>query len=179
MNILRPADRRRTRLNEFEENINVFKQDIKNVKDAVVPDEEYRARVKARIEYAMYQKTPELVFNTLQGRFESNVVLPDAIDFAMLGYLFGVDEIVDRIVDRVKANGHPAGLPASERAKCIEKLQAQLRSAERDAEIEALRLEAAGHTILRREDADVEVLLEVWSNLPADAPQSASAAIRA
>ncbi len=175
MEILRPGRLPRQALADIEKKISALLREIEMIGNAPVPDEELRARLKTFLEREVYSRTPEQQFSTLRGPRPGFAVLPDAINFATLAFLFGVDQVADMIMAKIVATGEPAGLPAAERAKRVAELRSQVRAAEHAAEIEALKLEDAGYSVLRHENADPEMIFEVWANTTADASQRVSA----
>jgi len=80
----------------------------------------------------------------------------------MLLYLLGTEELVKRIMERISKTMPTAGLPAEKRPAKIAELEAKRVRLLEAEELEILRLEEAGHTIVRREAADAKVLLRVW-----------------
>jgi len=57
------------------------------------------------------------------------------------------------------------GITQQERAERISALNRQVADSERAEEIEIMRLEAAGHEVLRRGDADPALLLKLWDEI--------------
>jgi hypothetical protein len=65
-----------------------------------------------------------------------------------------------------RANPAKAGLPAAERAARLSKLSREIAAFEEQEEHEALKLEARGYIVPRREDVDVALLVRLWSEPP-------------
>jgi len=157
----------RKKLDGLEKKIADLKASIDDVRNAPVSIEDVRERVKQKLVDEMYSRTPEndfLSFTQAQGGFAT---LPASIGMAQLCYLHGLEAVLDLIMGRIKASRLSSGIPLADRPKKIAALQVQLRQAQVDAELERLRLEAAGHKILPSVDADPAVLLELWADLPA------------
>lgn len=141
---------------------------IRDTTSAEIPLDEVKIRLRAAIDAAMYNLTPELPFEefaqdgAIAGR---PAMLPVDLRLSDLAYLLGPEKIVDLIADRLAARGSEAGLPAVQRADRLTELRKELDKLERAEEVEILQLEAAGHTILRREDARPDLLFDIWGKL--------------
>ena len=168
MNIIREGNAERSDLDKDEAQITSLQLQKKSVLNACIPHDETRARLARDLASKVYRHGPANTFEMFQGGAHPEyAVLPDVFNVGQLVYVLGADFLLDAIMSKIEANSRPVGLSAEKRAKRIEELDAQLRKAERDAEIEALRLEDIGFTVVRREDADPAVLLDVWATLAA------------
>jgi hypothetical protein len=180
MKLIRPGDDLRGSLDLLEQQICDLKNEIDQTQDACVPLEETRARLRMRIEGRM-----DRIGGNPFGNFQSGertfgyAMLPDVFQFEHYVWLVGIEQVLDQIMAKFESAGQKTGLPVAERAARIAELQALLRAAEGAAEIAALDLEAAGFMVLRRADADVSTILQVWKNMPATAPEKASAVTKA
>lgn len=79
--------------------------------------------------------------------------------------LIGKDEIARLARERMRPFAND-GIPPAARAESIAALRAKLVALEEAEEREIIALEAAGHTVIRREDADVATLLRIWEEAP-------------
>lgn len=177
MNILKAGMRERAALDKLESQLAGVMAEMERIAKERVPHEETRERLKRAIERDVYRRVPEGYFNSFQNADERYTGGESGdrgfITLGDLAYLIGVDTLLDMMMTRIKANGESVGLPASERAKKLQELRGQLHELERKVEFEVLRLEEAGHTILRRRDADVAVLFEVWAEKAGDVTKAA------
>jgi hypothetical protein len=73
--------------------------------------------------------------------------------------LLGEDEIVARLTAGLNGDG---ALSTPDRAKRLAELRAKLRDIEQREEVETLRLEGQGWTVVRRADASPQTCLGVW-----------------
>lgn len=171
MNILRPGNEARRKLDELEALVEGAIKEIKAVENAPLPRAEAMAALRGEIESRM--KNRGTVVSRLSGLTANyRPTMVDAIVAAGaepltlvdLAQLFGVEEIVAK-VDHVIAPRvrDQTCLPSAKRAAKLNDLRTALRERQDAAEREAMRLEAQGHTILRRAELiDPEMLLETW-----------------
>lgn len=178
INYLQPGDPRLAGREKFLRASDSAKAEIRTIQDAPTSIAETRTKVKAAIDAKLAQIS-ENPFGLFQGTGEvlGWAKLPD-LDFGLYLRLEGPENVLKKIIATIEAAGRPVGLPAAERETRIAELKLQARAAEIGAEREALRLEGAGFSVLRRPDADLDLLLEVWgeSTAPAAAAQPAAAA---
>ena len=162
-NICRTDNPVRTTLEKIQREISTLSAEIEQTERAYLPYEETRANLLHFLKEDQYQRVPEKHFESFQSPFSRNWELPRELSLVHLAYLMGPDALVDRIMERIGANGQPVGLPAAERQKKLAELQAKLRRLMESEEVETLRIEKLGWVVLRREDADVQVILDVWA----------------
>lgn len=131
---------------------------------------EVRVALLAVIKSVMYRNTPENFIESytsgaLAGHnLEMTGPLSLSAFVAHQAYLLGEDEVVDRYIARLKSAGKLGKVSAAERVARLGKLRTRLRELEIAEERAVLELERLGHVILRRADADPDVLLEVWGD---------------
>ena len=139
-----------------------LKNALASINQAPRPASEVRAALVEVFKHAEYATSAADPFETLV-RDIVTPVLPAEVGLGLLVYFIGAEELADRALKRLVI---PAGaLSMDERLKKRSQTEAQLLYAEREEEREILRLEAAGHAVLRREDASPEVLLAVWGEV--------------
>lgn len=163
LDFLRSGAAPREKLDRLEKKIADLKVSIDDVRDAPIPLDDVRARLKVRLAGAVYWKTPENDFQSFTQAEAGFASLPQSIGLEHFCYLYGIDHVIDLIMSRIKASGYKPGLALAARPKRIAELQRELHQAEVDAETETLRLEAEGYTILRRLDANLDVMLAQWN----------------
>jgi hypothetical protein len=174
--ILRKGASTRRALDGIQADIVATCDAIQALKGSLLPLEETRDLVLDSINRAIYANPPENVFQAFQNRVgdrgfpsvyvhtinKEDVSIP-VFGIGTLAWLEGPEVLADKIVARLKKNGRAVGLPEEKYTVELEKSQTKLDQLERDEEIETLRLEAAGHVILRRESARPEIVFQVWS----------------
>jgi hypothetical protein len=165
--ILRTGDPARKKLDGIESAIAEAKAEIDATDRAPLTHRETAARIKRAIDSNIAQYATAYRFSALQSSDEQTAqaakVVSQSLSLCEIAYLIGTDAVVSSIMKRIEDNGGEVGLPFAERAKRIATLQGKLRTLERDCEREALRLEAQGHVIIRREDCDVTEVIAVWA----------------
>jgi hypothetical protein len=82
---------------------------------------------------------------------------------AMLVAVVGEQRVVDILMSQRKASGKPFGMGAEQRTKRKREIAETLREQCILEELETLRLEAQGFTVIRRRDIDGRLVLEVWA----------------
>lgn len=97
--------------------------------------------------------------------FRPDRLTPHSIDH-LIGQALqavGQEHAVENLIACYMPDDYAPGLPAKERATKIAELRAQRRKLEIDEEREADRIEReTGTVVLRRDDVDIDVLLQVW-----------------
>lgn len=161
MNILLASHPDRRVLDKIRSEIAGLQAEIVAVADARLPFEEVRQSLRDQLE-ANWANKPAAYFHgyTYPG---GDRRIPDAINFGFFVFLFGVDTLVDMIMRRLESAGGPFGLPAADRAAKLAGLKDKLEALECDEEREVLRLEAVGHTVLRRADARPDLVFDIWA----------------
>ncbi len=167
MNWLEAGAEPRKKLDSLEAEIADLKASIDGVRNENVSYDDLSKRLTDALSSEVHWRTPENDFNSFI--LAAGIAGPRApeIDMARLCYIFGKVQIRDLILQRIKASPLKPGTPLADRPKKIAALQVRLRQAQIDAELERLRLEAAGHKILPGVHADPAILLELWAGLPA------------
>lgn len=169
MNILTSGNVARSIMDGIESKIADLRVEIKQTREANLTPEETRVRVKSLLNEAMFNQPPGNHFEHLQSVDSTGYHPLTKISISDLCYIFGEENIADRIMARIVANGQKVGAPLKQRSGLLADLAAKLKGLERECEIEACRLEASGDAVvLRRVDADIEVILGVWATLGAD-----------
>ena len=174
MNILKPDSAERKILDGMESAITALQAQIKSVQGAPCSLDETRARIRSALDSLTYKDPPGPGLLAFCSADVTYGTLP-VFGLAFYVWLRGAEEVTDEIMERLREEAPPAGIPAAERAERLDALSAELRNAETEAEFEALRLEAAGHVVLRRADAAPQVLLAVWAQLDQRALEQAAA----
>jgi hypothetical protein len=151
----------RQALDRLQAEVVVTNDAIKFLGLSLLPLEETRALLLEHLKRAMYTNTPENAFLLFQIR-GGDLALPSVLGIAELAWIETPEVLVDKIMQRIKANGRDVGLPAAKHGAELGRLRAKLDQLEYDEEAEVLRLEVAGHSILRRETARPEILFKVW-----------------
>lgn len=167
MDFLEMDDEARSKLDALREKAENLKVSIDSVRNANVSYADLSQRLAASLSYEMQYSDAQNDFNAFILADYGGKVLPRSIDIGRLCYLFGPDQIRNLIMERIKASPLKPGMPLADRPKKIAELQRELRQAEIDIERETLRLEGAGHKILRHVGAPPDVLLALWAELPA------------
>lgn len=139
---------------------------------ALLAIEDARQRLEFEID-SMMKVSSEALFEDLRVP-DRHFKLSGEVHFHDLIALLGRDAVIDRIMGLIKSGrtGKLAGISNSKRKSMLEQLRTELLQLCRDEELEVLRLEAAGNTILRRGDADLDVLLQVWAEMDTE-PEAA------
>jgi len=166
MEILRAGATQRRKLDGLESRLLAIADEIAKTESVLFPAEMAREGLRRALETMMHDHP-----SSLAEGFQSPIEAPSlrvkgGLQWWDLANEFGIDFVLDRFMKRA-VTGDRVGLPPAQRAKRIEELRAETLAIERAIEIEALALEAAGHTVLRRADADLSVLFEVWAGLEA------------
>jgi hypothetical protein len=158
LNILRSGAKARAKLDKLQAEIAVNAIELAAAEGAPVSIEEARTRLNNALEWPVQQAA--LAFESLLVRTPGHVQLPTAMGVGEWAYLQGADAFVESILVRIAGK---AGVPAEKRAEHINALRQTLLRLQIAEEHEVLDLERCGHTVLRRSNADLTVLLEVWS----------------
>lgn len=161
LKILRPGEAARANLDKVQEAIDTVRADIRETEKANVPLDEARERLLAVIDKGSDRAAR--AFASLLSHDYHYVNPPAQLGLAELAYVFGRDEFVDQVMLRVESTCPVLGLPAAERQTRLAELRAEQRELELTEEYAVLELEKQGHVVLRRADADLEILLEVWA----------------
>jgi hypothetical protein len=163
-------------LDKTRAQILVIVDQIKALRGAPLAHEETRARIVVGLEGAIYERSPENKFFEIQagadgaGRFDwpastlAGAVIFDLnqFGFADLAWLFGPEAVADMVMKRLKDRGPAPGLAAAARTVRLAELNAERVRLELAEEAEILKLEAAGHVVLRRADMDPALVLSKW-----------------
>lgn len=167
--LLNTGDPRRRKLDELQKKIGEIDTEIASIENAPLTADDIRARVAAAVDREL-ETHPHAGLRAFAlpgheaGLFTPPAAYSPLVNLATLAIVCGRDSLVDNIVRHATAAPYaPAGLPLAERAPRIEALKAKRRALERAEETEALRLEAQGAVVVRREDVDVELLLQLWA----------------
>lgn len=166
MEILRPNDPGHATLNALREQIAAKRKEIAAVERAPLPDEDRRARIRAWLDERVRR------LSETSGTFASANPVPELRDasleklagmgVAMLALMFPKkleEALLESIPDKI-----PAGLPKCDRIAAIAQLQDEIEALERNEEAETLRLEDAGHVVIRRRDMSPELVLQIWAS---------------
>ncbi len=128
---------------------------------------EVRAALLVVVKAAVYRNAPESVFELYTTgeapEFDAMDRLSLSAFVAHQAYLMGEEALVDRYMALLKAAGRFGNVSSKERDARLAKLRTRVRELEIAEERSILEIERVGHVILRRPDADPEVLFEVWS----------------
>jgi hypothetical protein len=153
----------RQALDRLRDQIQATRKTISEISSAPVPADEVRARLEKAIAAAVYAQVPENSFESFAGADHNYGTLPVELKFTDLAYLFGTEAVTELILKRISARDRKAGLPSAKRVVKVAELAAQLEDLERQEELEILRMESAGHAIVRRADASPELLFQIWA----------------
>lgn len=182
---LRQGAQARQALDRLQVEIAATEGAIETLKGAPLPLEEVRERLLGMIKDGIRQWQPADAFSRLQDRIYDpriagrvrgvidtltgeEFLLTQPMSIFDLAWLDGPEVLADMIMTRIKANGRPVGPPLAKYTAEMERLRTKLDGLERAEEIETLRLEAAGHVILRRENVQPDLLMRIWSEQQVD-----------
>jgi hypothetical protein len=153
----------RKELDKIQAEIARVEAEAKATKDAALTHDETRGRLLSALQGAIHNATPELKFREIQAGYGSGGGFhSQGFGLADLAWILGPEAIADAIMKRLKEGGPQPGLPSGARAGRLSELSAQRIRLLREEEIEILSLEAAGHVILRRMEADPAIAFSVW-----------------
>jgi hypothetical protein len=158
---LRKGASERKALDQLQVDIVATGDAIESLGRSLLPLEETRALLLEHLKRAMYANTPENAFHLFQRR-DVGRELPSMLGIAELAWIETPEVLADKIMQRLQANGLAVGLAEAKHAAELGRLRAKLDQLEYDEEAEVLRLEAAGHVVLRRESARPKILFSVW-----------------
>lgn len=165
--VLLPGAKARDALNQLQEQLPRVRGALSALENSLRPHDETHALLVAELKAGIKQHVTDHVFGTWQSR-QRGSTLPAQISIWELAWIEGPEALADKIMRNLKANGRAVGLPVAKYAEEQAKLQATLEKLERDEELEILRLEEAGHLVIRREDARPELLLQIWAEQHAE-----------
>lgn len=164
--ILRPGAPARKTLDACQANIAALVVEISAVERAPLAYEEVRSKIAHLIET---EHNPGGV--RLENQMIANPLyhspLPPVSWRVLAALLGGAEAVAEKILQNlIIPQCKEPGLPRAQREAKLDELRKKLRRLVISEETETLRLEASGYVILRRQDVDPEVLLEVWAEQP-------------
>lgn len=188
MDILRPGRKERAQLDKLQRQIETLRNEIEAAIAADAADVDLREHCRLAVERENRSDHRGSVFDHLRlsdahARDQDfagmsplqNSRMPD-LSWRSLFEFLGKDRSIERAFQAAKNGAKtPPGLANAPREEKLAELREQVRKLERDEERETLRLEEAEHVILRREDVNPEILLEVWAGHGAPAGSAAHA----
>jgi hypothetical protein len=174
--ILREGDPRRAKLDKHQAEIARLKGEIAAIEKGWLTPADVRESLARCLDRALAGPSGFHSFADFaapEGEFHRHR-WPDSPTWGSLAFLFGGrDELVNRITAHLERNRKGApGLPLAERPEAIARLREKLEAVERKEELEVIRLEAEGATILRREDCNVDLILDIHRGLGSEKPES-------
>jgi hypothetical protein len=170
MEITRRGTPARKRLDALEQQIAALRRELRSIVEANWPIDEVLQKVRRDLD-AQVAHSPifaDLSYYKLSDGeemigSEAKRALNRPLTIIELSVLIGRDELLKRLRPILASGSGPEGLPADARAARVKELKEQISTAEAQCELEVLALEQAGHNVLRRDDVDVGVLLDVWA----------------
>jgi hypothetical protein len=159
MKILRPGEKPRAKLDKLQTEFAQTTKELESLEHAPRSIEEARARLASALERSTERAA--YAFESVLAPDERNVELPAQMTLGELAYLQGTEAFIDCVMQRIAGK---AGMPAEQRTARLAALKEKLRALQVAEEQEVLDLERRDHTVLRRSDADVAILLEVWAD---------------
>jgi len=154
----------RKSLDKLQREITETQTAIKELEGLPVHIEETRERLLSAVKDAVHLGVPEVAFQSFRYN-DPNRRLPIEITFADLCFFFGEEVLINAAIKRMEASAQGTGIRSEERIGKMKVLHAKLDSLERSEELETMRLEDAGHMVLRRGTARPELLLAIWGEV--------------
>jgi hypothetical protein len=162
LSIVREGASERAALDQLRAEISATIADIEKTEALPAHADEVRAALLREAQRHVAEGGGGLDFETyVDGRGQ-----PIRPDFKLADYIWlvGADRFADAALQRLEAEGKVGKLRAADRARQLAKLRARLDELEVAEEMEVMKLERDGHTVLRRAEARPELLLAVWGN---------------
>jgi hypothetical protein len=172
--ILRDGDAAGADLARIRAELEKRREHAAEIAGAPLPDAEVEAAIRAHIARGVdaLREVSNPGALRLPGGMEELRVLPAAgsagdVSSLLRLALLQLPAVASILLDEAsRANPAKAGLPAAERAARLSKLSREIAAFEEQEEHEALKLEARGYIVPRREDVDVALLVRLWSEPP-------------
>lgn len=170
MDILKVGAAPRDRLDGIEARITEIATELKRTETAQWPLDQVLDEIKRELQGEPAYRRVRPALSRLSGvgsvsartRADALAALTEPLTLTDLAALNGADEVLKKLRLCLAPSFANSGLPTDARKKRLAELGLQLRSLEIEAERETMDLEKRGYIVLRRAEADVALLFEVW-----------------
>ena len=166
MNIIEEGNPKAKKLYATRQKLSANEQKVSQTNKAPRSEDEVREGYSQDLTRQL-ERRPDSVSRVLAytraGALTENIVLDTKLLVLILG---GVDNLVDRLINVARLSGEwdeGAAITSTERSKQLKELQGERHRLEVAEEEETLRLEDEGYVVFRRENLNVETVLEVWN----------------
>lgn len=165
MNILNARDVESAKLNKLHSQILDKKKEILDVRNARITAEELRSKMLKVAQDEIVRSGADVCFENFSASDPRLGFIPSEFRLGHVFWLMGAERFADVVAEKISQDtSQPQGLPHAERLKEINRLTDELQMLERAEELEVIRLESLGHTVIRRKDVNVELLFDVWQD---------------